>query len=314
MPMREIPVRPPSRTAAVVLAAVFALTVGSAAGSAAAQAQPSALAPPPARPLPSTSPAPPTPSAPPAPAPSTTSSPGADAASRPAPLPALDVVIDAALSRAPERAVQEAVITRSRQELSRSKKQWMEGITIGADASYGSYGSSIVDAVRVGQGVELGIKVSLFDILAREAQTGVYAARLEAARRQHEVVTSTLRKKVIDAYYDARRTRRLTEVQSDAYAAAELRRRNVTVGFQQGTASVQEISRVSEVAAKARARLVSAQTQYERAYRQLERLAGISLRRLQTADSTRTLAPPSSAPASSPGPAESATPRPEESR
>lgn len=223
-------------------------------------------------------------------------------------------MIDAALSRAPERAAQEAVITRSRQELSRSKKQWMEGITIGADASYGSYGSSIVDAVRVGQGVELGIKVSLFDIFAREAQTGVYAARLEAARRQHEVVTSTLRKKVIDAYYDARRTRRLTEVQSDAYAAAELRRRNVTVGFQQGTASVQEISRVSEVAAKARARLVSAQTEYERAYRQLERLAGISLRRLQTADSTRTSAPSPSAPGSSPGPAESATPRPEESR
>jgi outer membrane protein TolC len=180
--------------------------------------------------------------------------------------------------------VQEAIIARSQHEVERTRKRWMEGVTVGASSSYGSFGNSVVDAVEIGQRLEVGIKVSLFDLLGRDASVGVFRERLEAAKRQRRVLAQAVRKQVIERYYAAKQARELTVVQSRGYASTQTQLQMAEASFRQGTLSVDKLSRVTEVAAKAEARFRKARLRYEKAYDQLKRLMGTDLDRLRGSD------------------------------
>ena len=208
----------------------------------------------------------------------------ANAPPQPAPLPPLSVVVEYARQNAPKLAVQEAIVARSRHEVERTKKRWMEGVTVGASSSYGSFGNSVVDAVEIGQRLEVGIKVSLFDLLGRDASVGVFRERLEAAKRQRRVLAEAVRRQVIERYYAAKQARELTVVQSRGYTSTQTQLQMAEASFRQGTLSVDKLSRVTEVAAKAEARFRKARLRYKKAYDQLERLIGTSLGKLQGAD------------------------------
>ncbi len=208
----------------------------------------------------------------------------ANAPPQPAPLPPLSVVVEYARQNAPKLAVQEAIVARSQHEVERTKKRWMEGVTVGASSSYGSFGNSVVDAVEIGQRLEVGIKVSLFDLLGRDASVGVFRERLEAAKRQRRVLAQAVRKQVIERYYAAKQARELTVVQSRGYTSTQTQLQMAEASFRQGTLSVDKLSRVTEVAAKAEARFRKARLRYKKAYDQLERLIGTSLGELRGAD------------------------------
>ena len=208
----------------------------------------------------------------------------ANAPPQPAPLPPLSVVVEYARQNAPKLAVQEAIVARSRHEVERTKKRWMEGVTVGASSSYGSFGNSVVDAVEIGQRLEVGIKVSLFDLLGRDASVGVFRERLEAAKRQRRVLAEAVRRQVIERYYAAKQARELTVVQSRGYTSTQTQLQMAEASFRQGTLSVDKLSRVTEVAAKAEARFRKARLRYKKAYDQLERLIGTSLGELRKAD------------------------------
>lgn len=208
----------------------------------------------------------------------------ANAPPQPAPLPPLSVVVEYARQNAPKLAVQEAIVARSRHEVERTKKRWMEGVTVGASSSYGSFGNSVVDAVEIGQRLEVGIKVSLFDLLGRDASVGVFRERLEAAKRQRRVLAEAVRRQVIERYYAAKQARELTVVQSRGYTSTQTQLQMAEASFRQGTLSVDKLSRVTEVAAKAEARFRKARLRYKKAYDQLERLIGTSLGELRGGD------------------------------
>jgi len=208
----------------------------------------------------------------------------ANAPPQPAPLPPLSVVVEYARQNAPKLAVQEAIVARSRHEVDRTEKRWMEGVTARVSSSYGSFGNSVVDAVEIGQRLEVGIKVSLFDLLGRDASVGVFRKRLEAAKRQRRVLAQAVRKQVIERYYGAKQARELTVVQSRGYTSTQTQLQMAEASFRQGTLSVDKLSRVTEVAAKAEARFRKARLRYKKAYDQLERLIGTSLGKLQGAD------------------------------
>ena len=195
----------------------------------------------------------------------------------PRPLPPLARVMAAALEHAPKLAVQEAIVARSRHEVERTRKRWMEGVTAGVSSSYGSFGNSVVDAVEIGQRLEVGIKVSLFDLLGRDASVGVFRERLEAAKQQRRVLAEAVRKQVIERYYAAKQAREMTVVQSRGYTSTQTHLQMPEASFRQGTLSVDKLSRVTEVAAKAEARFVEARLDYEQAYRHLEALVGVPL-------------------------------------
>lgn len=208
----------------------------------------------------------------------------ANAPPQPAPLPPLSVVVEYARQNAPKLAVQEAIVARSQHEVERTKKRWMEGVTVGASSSYGSFGNSVVDAVEIGQRLEVGIKVSLFDLLGRDASVGVFRERLEAAKRQRRVLAQAVRKQVIERYYAAKQARELTVVQSRGYTSTQTQLQMAEASFRQGTLSVDKLSRVTEVTAKAEARFRKARLRYKKAYDQLERLIGTSLGEVRGAD------------------------------
>lgn len=200
-----------------------------------------------------------------------------ETATVPRPLPPLARVMAAALEHAPALAAQEAVVARNRHEVDQARGRWMEGLTAGADASYGSYGNRAVDALQLGQRVTVGIRVSLFDLLGRRATVGAVEHRLHAARHRRDAVADRLRRDVIDRYYVARRARALTAVQSRAHVSTATHLHRAETAFRNGTASIDEVSRVTEVAAQAEARFVEARLDYEQAYRHLEALVGVPL-------------------------------------
>jgi Outer membrane protein len=208
----------------------------------------------------------------------------ANAPPQPAPLPPLSVVVEYARENAPKLAVQEAIIARSQHEVERTEKRWMEGVTAGLSSSYGSFGNSTVDAVEIGQRLEVGIRVSLFDLLGRDASVGVFRERLEAAKRQRRVLAQAVRKQVIERYYAAKQARELTVVQSRGYTSTRTQLQMAEASFRQGTLSVDKLSRVTEVMAKAEARFRKARLRYEKAYDQLERLIGTGLDELRGSD------------------------------
>jgi len=214
--------------------------------------------------------------------------PASDGPPDPNPLPPLSVVAEYARQNAPKLAVQEAIVARSRHEVERTRKRWMEGVTAGVSSSYGSFGNSVVDAVEIGQRLEVGIKVSLFDLLGRDASVGVFRERLEAARQQRRVLAEAVRKQVIERYYAAKQAREMTVVQSRGYTSTQTHLQMAEASFQQGTLSVDKLSRVTEVAANAEARFREARLRYKKACDQLERLIGTSLGELRGANLRQT--------------------------
>lgn len=202
----------------------------------------------------------------------------------PTALPPLSVVVEQARKNAPKLAVQEAIVAQSRHEVTQTKKRWMEGVTVGASSSYGSFGNSVVDAVEIGQRLEVGIRVSLFDLLGRGASVGVSRERLRAAKRQHRVLAEAVHQQVIEQYYAAKQARELTMVQSRGYISTQTQLQMAEASFRQGTLSVDKLSRVTEVTAKAEAQFRKARLSYEKAYDQLERLIGTRLGELRGAD------------------------------
>lgn len=196
-------------------------------------------------------------------------------------LPPLEVLLEYAIAHAPELSVQRARIEQNRNEVIRTRRSWMDGATVSVGASYGSFGNQVLDEVSFGQSVRVGVKLSLFDLFGRNAQVGVFESRLQAAKREQDVLRQRIRQTVIQRYYDVRRAHDLVHVRSQAYESTQTHKAMLETAFQQGTADVEEVSRVTEVVAKAQAAYAEARIDYLSGYKQLENLLGTDLESLR---------------------------------
>jgi outer membrane protein TolC len=159
----------------------------------------------------------------------------------------------------------------------------MDGATVSVGASYGSFGNQLLDEVSFGQSVRVGLKVSLFDLFGRDAQVGVFESRLLAAQRERDVIRQRLRQTLIQRYYDLRRARDLVRIRSEAYESTQTHKAMLETAFQQGTAALEQVSRVTETAAKSEVAYAEARLDYLSGYRQLENLLGTDLATLRPA-------------------------------
>jgi outer membrane protein TolC len=198
-------------------------------------------------------------------------------------LPPLEVLLDYAVTHAPELNVQRARIAQNRSEVVRTRRSWMDGATVTVGASYGSFGNQVLDEVTFGQSIRLGLKVSLFDLFGRDAQVGVFESRLQAAKRERDVIRQQIRQTLIQRYYNLRRARDLVRVRSEAYESTQTHRALVETAFQQGTTELDQVTRVTEVAARAQAAYAEARIDYLSGYTLLENLLGTSLDTLRPA-------------------------------
>lgn len=198
-------------------------------------------------------------------------------------LPPLNVLLEYAAQHAPEMRVQQARIARSRSEVVRTRRSWMDGATVTVGASYGSFGNQLLDEVTFGQSIRLGLKVSLFDLFGRDAQVGVFEARLQAARHEQDAIRQTIQQALIQRYYDLRRAYDLVRVHSEAYESTQTHRALVETAFQQGTIELDQVARVTEVAARARAAYADARIDYLSGYTLLENLLGTPLHTFRSA-------------------------------
>lgn len=207
-----------------------------------------------------------------------------DSPSSPPPLPSLSTVLEHAKQHAPQLAVQEAVISEQEYALKQARKRWMQSLTFKGNASYGTFGNKVLEAVELGQRAEIGIQISLFDVLSHDDAVNIQRKRLESAEAKQRALTDALHKKVIAQYYKARRARESTVVESRRYTAIQAQLQMAKSSFRQGTMSINKISQVTAEAAKAEVKFRTTRLQYKQAYKQLERLIGTELETLRSSD------------------------------
>lgn len=195
-------------------------------------------------------------------------------------LPPLQAVLDYATKHAPELSQQDAIIDRVERQIDATQREWMDGVTVGAEATYGTFDEDQFVDVDPSQGFEdelnfnararVGFTLSLLDLIGRDAQVEARRAELRAERHQLDVIRRTVRESAIDLYFNIRQFRKLVDVRSEDYRSTQAHLDFVETSFQQGSEEISEVSRVTEFASRAESRYQEARFSYLRHYRQLE--------------------------------------------
>lgn len=195
-------------------------------------------------------------------------------------LPPLQVVLNYATQHAPELSQQEATVDQVRHQLRATRRQWMDGVTVGTEVTYGTFDEDqfvdvdptrrFSDEFNLNARARVGVTLSLLDLLGRDEEAAARAAELQAEQHQLDVIRKTVREEVIDLYFDIRRSRKLVDVRSEDYRSTQAHLDFVETSFQQGSEQISEVSRVTEFASRAESRYQEARFNYLRQYRQLE--------------------------------------------
>lgn len=200
-------------------------------------------------------------------------------------LPPLQNVLDYVTEHAPELKQQDAVVEGSQSQVIQARRDWMDGVTMGAEATYGTFDENqFIDQQRNPQFVDeflfnarlrIGFNISLFDLFGRESQIDAQRAQLRADELQRDVIQQNLRSEVIDLYYNLRQARKLIEVRSQDYRSTQAHLDYVQTSFQQGSVEISEVSRVTQFASEAESRFQEARFNYLKRYDLMENLLQI---------------------------------------
>lgn len=200
-------------------------------------------------------------------------------------LPNLETILQYATQNSPEIRRQEAIVEGSKNSVIEARRDWMSGVTFGAEATYGTFDESqIVDRNRNPRFTEeflfntrlrVGVDISLFDIFGRDSRINIERAQLRADQFQRDAVRKDLESELINIYYDILESRKLVEVRSQDYRSTQAHLEFVQTSFQQGSIQVSEVSRVTQFATDAESQFQEARINYLRRYRLLENLLGV---------------------------------------
>jgi outer membrane protein TolC len=195
-------------------------------------------------------------------------------------LPPLQAVLDYATEHAPELMQQDAVINSVEHQIDATKREWMQSVSVGAEATYGTFDEdqfvdvdptrSFEDELNFNARARIGFNLSLLDLIGRDNQVAAQQADLRAERHQLDVIRKTVREEVIDLYFNIRQFRTLIDVRSEDFRSTQAHLDFVETSFQQGSEEISEVSRVTEFASRAESRYQEARFSYLRLYRQLE--------------------------------------------
>jgi outer membrane protein TolC len=193
------------------------------------------------------------------------------------PIPELDAVIERAIEHSPRLRGKQALVRKNRQLLERAQKTWMDNVTFGAQAMYGSYGNEVLNTTNLGLTTGVSIRLSLFDFTGRGNQIAAWEEEVAVSRSQEDEAVLEERQYVIDLYSRLTLARRLVVVRSEAWQAACAHQAMADAQFIQGDIPIAELARVTEIAAKAQSDYETARSDYANAYRKLEVVTGTPL-------------------------------------
>jgi len=193
------------------------------------------------------------------------------------PIPNLQVVVERAIDNSPRLRSQQALVRKNRQLLDRAQKTWMDNVTVGAQALYGSYGNELLNTTNLGLTTGISIRLSLFDFIGRGNEIAAWEEEVAVSRAKEDEVVLEERQYVIDIYSRLTLARRLVVVRSEAWQATSTHQEMAEAQFRQGDVPIAELARVTEIASKARSDYETSRSQYLNAYKKLEVLVGAPL-------------------------------------
>lgn len=192
-------------------------------------------------------------------------------------LPSLQRLLDHIATASPRIRKAEALIAKTKHQLSRTKLNWLDAISFGVSSTYGSYGNDVLDQISLGVTGGLTVRLSLFDVFSRKSQKGIMQEELVVTESNRQVVEREERRILITLYREHHLSGEMVRIKSDAWSAAELHQKMAETEFTQGDIPVSELARVTEIAMKAEAEFEQSRAMYRTSRAVLENFVGTSL-------------------------------------
>jgi outer membrane protein TolC len=202
-------------------------------------------------------------------------------------LPRIEVLIDSALNHNAIMKVRRSEVGARAANLKSQSNTWYRNLGFQADTRYGTFNNfstntaegqtpSIIatNTSQFNYGVGVYLKFPVYDLVNRKNQVKQAKAELEMASYMADAQRDELRQIIIKQYNDVILKQRLLGIASQNLGNARINMDMVEKEFQNGTITVSEYVRTSDLASRTESSYEQARTEFITAYMLLEELVG----------------------------------------
>lgn len=203
-------------------------------------------------------------------------------------LPPLETIIDSAIANNPYVKFRDLQIRINEYKLKADRKLWTRNLGIQTDARFGTFDNFSLNtsegqtpyliATRSNQfnyGVGAYLKLPLFDLVNRKNQIRSTKAEIEQAQSYSQVQRNEVRLMVLKQYNDLIVKQKVLKIKSKYAETSKLNMVMVEKEFTNGSTSVNEYSRITQIYFAAESDFESSRMDLLNAYMILEEIVGI---------------------------------------
>jgi outer membrane protein TolC len=205
-------------------------------------------------------------------------------------LPPLSELIDSAVNHNALMRVRNSDINAKASNLKSQSNFWIKNMGVQADSRYGTFNNfstntaegqtpSIIatNTSQFNYGVGVYLKFPIYDIVNRKNQVSQAKAELDVASNLADAQRDELRQVVIKQYNDVILKQRLLNIASQNLGNSRINMDMIEKEFQNGSISVSEYVRISDLASRTESEYEQARMNYITAFMVLEEIVGFKL-------------------------------------
>ncbi|MGB0177057.1 MAG: TolC family protein [Owenweeksia sp.] len=209
-------------------------------------------------------------------------------------LPPLTVLIDSALTHAPEKDYYQALIESAEYDVVIEKKSWARDIRFIAGYNW-SYGNQVIiqglttggNQINEGYNYGIGLTVPLSSWYGRQDRIKRAEAVMESQEAKYNEAERQVRERVIETYNELLLLQRLLNIISEAKESSRLISDMAEERFRDGELSLDQLGQTAELKARYASEYEQLRTQFSNAYTRLERMVGVPFSKFKYTKYTR---------------------------
>ncbi len=205
-------------------------------------------------------------------------------------IPSLDSLIVIALNQNPSLRFEKESVKRMEYSLKNMRFVWLNGLTGFYNYSYGNQtnlntvnadGSVLNNSLGVGYRVGINFTLPATELVTRPYRMKQYKAEVEMAKAKKEEEEMTLRRLIIQDYFNLLAAQKLLWIRTQDVESAKLTSEIATVEMKRGKIHPQELSRLKNLQALAESNLEMSKKDFMTYYYVLENWVGVKLNTLK---------------------------------
>lgn len=210
-------------------------------------------------------------------------------------LPPLAKIIDSAIVLSPSIKSRDLQVRINEYNLKAGRMLWTNNLGISSDMRYGTFDNFSTNtqagqtpnllATRNNQfnyGVGAYLKIPLNDIVSRKNIINIAKTQIQLSASLAEVQRNEFRQTIIKQYNDLILKQRLLKLKLRSLETAKINSEMVETKFRNGVVSVDEYSRISDIASKGEQEYESARIEYITSFMLLEEIVGFKFNLTKT--------------------------------